>query len=785
MESTCPLRRFYLVYPHLLPLVTTFLSVLIKAHNKNIHSKFLRECMEEQVIPRSLLPRRLAAMKDKPFGDLQRVVLKYHLKATREETRECFKQLRFHRYQFQQFVPFNWKQYLYDFCYNKLRNSSQQLKVKLDSKLRVLIRESDWTKHANRDFVINLSSKVLNNDTVAALGYGLNFALNNQINPVAVANGFVNLEKYSNVAAQDINICKGLVYSAMHANNTPTCPRRFLVSYNKLKKDKDIHITKADKSNALVILDKDDYERKLSLLLEDPITYRPLNKDPTDTVNSNFNKTIKQVLKGSPELVKRFTTTTPALPYMYGLIKTHKVNNPVRPIISTVGSASYNLSKWLVTLLSPLIGTISSSNIKNNVDLVHKLNTINITYDFSLISFDVTSLFTRVPVNDLLDFLRGELPKHNFSIPAAKIIELIKLCIIDTKFQCGGKYYKQIFGMGMGNPLSPVLSNIFMEFFEITFLPRVKMPHIHWFRYVDDILCLWPIADNVDIFLQNLNELVPSIQFTIEKEQDFSLPFLDVHIFRHGRNLKYSVYRKPTNICSYVHYYSAHTQETKLAVFSSMFLRCLRVCSEEFVEREKQNIFNIGRKLKYPKIILEKAQSLARKTYFNERNRQVVTLENSLILPYHSNFETLRPLLKNMFNINVIFKNSNVVKNMLIKNSPDSDVGCVYKIPCNACNKIYIGQTGKSLQTRLKQHKYSVRCAQESSAVFLHVRDHAHPIAYDNSTIYKRSGDYQQRNLIESSLIQYCRQSTFNTSVGLYALDAYIVKRICDFIIPS
>ena len=127
--------------------------------------------------------------------------------------------------------------------------------------------------------------------------------------------------------------------------------------------------------------------------------------NPIDVVNSNFNKTIQQLLRCSPDIVKRFTTTTPSLPYMYGLIKTHKVNNPLRPLISTVGSACYSLSKWLVSLLSPLFGTISNSNIKNNTNLVHKLNSINITYDFSLISFDVTSLFTRVPVNKLFDFL--------------------------------------------------------------------------------------------------------------------------------------------------------------------------------------------------------------------------------------------------------------------------------------------------------------------------------------------------------------------------------------------
>ena len=96
---------------------------------------------------------------------------------------------------------------------------------------------------------------------------------------------------------------------------------------------------------------------------------------------------------------------------MYGVIKTHKPNNPARPIISSVGSATYKLSKYLVTLLNPLIGTISTSHIKNNVDLVNKLSNTHMNCDFKLVSFDVCSLFTKVPVDDLLAFLPDVIDK--------------------------------------------------------------------------------------------------------------------------------------------------------------------------------------------------------------------------------------------------------------------------------------------------------------------------------------------------------------------------------------
>ena len=165
-------------------------------------------------------------------------------------------------------------------------------------------------------------------------------------------------------------------------------------------------------------------------------------------------------------MISKFCKITPTLPYLYGVVKTHKVNFPLRPIISSVGSCSYYLSKWLVGVLSPLVGTISASNVKNNIDLKIKLDNLNCTYDFIMLSFDVTSLFTRVPVDSLLDYFRNEFEDHNFPVSCDNLIKLINICVKDSKFIFNSEYYSQKFGMAMGNPLSPVLSNLYVEFLE-------------------------------------------------------------------------------------------------------------------------------------------------------------------------------------------------------------------------------------------------------------------------------------------------------------------------------
>ena len=516
------------------------------------------------------------------------------------------------------------------------------------------------------------------------------------------------------------------------------------------------------------------------VLLSDNSTYNSLTSNPLERVISNFNGKIKRIFINKKEYITQFTVRAPSLPYLYGLIKTHKPNNPVRLIISSVGSITYRLSKWLVKILSPFVGTISGSNIKHNVDLVDKLNNLNINYPFKMISFDVVSLFTKVPVDDLLEYLSDFLDNYDLILPTDCIIELIKLCICDSVFTFDDKFYVQHFGMAMGNPLSPVLSNLYMEFFENRFLPNILPNGVFWFRFVDDIFCIWPLEENVNEFLFNLNNQVPSIKFTCEEEIDACLPFLDVCIYRNINGFKFSVYRKPTNISSYIHYYSNHSEEIKKATFSSMFLRALRICSPEYMQEEFENIYNIAEKLRYPKYFIDCSLRKAEKSFYTNSTREPFNPQNLLVLPYNSLFKNVQSFCKN-FNINVVFRFTNTLKNILIKNSPKTSDCCVYQVPCKSCNCRYLGQSSKGLANRIDQHKYSVRTGQTSNALFLHMNTFNHGIDWDNAKVVLYCNDIVRRNIIESALISN-NQNLLNVSPGMYKLDAFISKEICKLV---
>ena len=83
----------------------------------------------------------------------------------------------------------------------------------------------------------------------------------------------------------------------------------------------------------------------------------------------------------------------------------------------------------------------------------------------------------------------------------------------------------------MGSPASPVVANIYMDYFENLTSPTAPHPPRVWKRYVDDTFCILK-KGTIQESLDHLNSICPSIQFTVEVEDDGTLPlnFLDAKL---------------------------------------------------------------------------------------------------------------------------------------------------------------------------------------------------------------------------------------------------------------
>ena len=125
----------------------------------------------------------------------------------------------------------------------------------------------------------------------------------------------------------------------------------------------------------------------------------------------------------------------------------------------------------------------------------------------------------------------------------------------------------------------------------------------------------------------------------------------------------------------------------------------------------------------------------------------------------------------------MIFKN-NTLKDRLITNSPRQTSGCIYEIPCNQCNKKYVGQSGKELIVRLKQHRNNVRDGNMASSLFQHVNNHNHSINWTAAKEIIFCKDYVKRNVIESCMIKKKYGELLNTSLCLYKLAELLIYSI-------
>ena len=105
----------------------------------------------------------------------------------------------------------------------------------------------------------------------------------------------------------------------------------------------------------------------------------------------------------------------------------------------------------------------------------------------------------------------------------------------------------------MGSPCSPVVANIYMEYFEDLALgPEIPIPIKEWKRYVDDIFSIIPKGKR-DNLLNYLNSIDPHIKFTVEQPYaEGAIPFLDTLPQPKGENISVSVYRKPTHMDRYL-----------------------------------------------------------------------------------------------------------------------------------------------------------------------------------------------------------------------------------------
>ena len=164
----------------------------------------------------------------------------------------------------------------------------------------------------------------------------------------------------------------------------------------------------------------------------------------------------------------------------------------------------------------------------------------------------------------------------------------------------------------MGSPLSPIVANLFMEKFEREALNSYPLKPTRWKRYVDDTNVLWPHGETeLRKFFEHLNNRSEDIKFTMEEEDNGSIPFLDVLVTRKvDGTLGHKVFRKKMHTESYLHPDSHHHPSQKIGVLNTLAIRASRISDLEHLKDENNHLTNIfksiGYKSKYIKNVLKR-----------------------------------------------------------------------------------------------------------------------------------------------------------------------------------
>ena len=239
----------------------------------------------------------------------------------------------------------------------------------------------------------------------------------------------------------------------------------------------------------------------------------------------------------------------------------HKPHGPIslppfRPIVSSIGTYNYELAKYLCSLLQPYILTnyctqdsITSVNGFQDIPLLGNL----------LFSFDVESLFTNKPLDECIDLVVRYIKedKTDITLSATELKTLLCFATAQTHFLFKGSFYDQVDGVSMGSPLAPVLANLFMGHNEKDWIENYKGSKILFYRrYVDDTFCVFEREQDAVSFYNYINSQHPNIWFTMEREVDNKLAFLDVLVNNNPLNLQTSVFRKKTFTGLLTNYFS-------------------------------------------------------------------------------------------------------------------------------------------------------------------------------------------------------------------------------------
>ncbi len=349
------------------------------------------------------------------------------------------------------------------------------------------------------DFVVNLSSIQLNEDEMALLNKGLKHTLPPTKCPVEdICVDVMSSVRYKpadvkeNIENNTFKILREVKTS--HPTNDDNIR---LQSAVKSLREKKLIISKADKSNNVVVMDVQYYERVMTKVISSG-PYVELKSDMlysmVDGVNEILEKHKHTICDDPKRELRKWKVTNPSVPCLYGLLKLHKDvddegDYKARPVACNTNAPSEALAKKLVAIFSSMTPP-KGLTVKNGIEFAKFIHGTKVKRNEEMGSYDVTALYPSIPIDEAMISMRKWLISNELEPDKVDAYcDLTRVCMKQNIFQFRGKYYIQSDGTSIGNSLSGFVAEVFMCEFEVEMEKHPMFPR-KYKRYVDDIFAV-------------------------------------------------------------------------------------------------------------------------------------------------------------------------------------------------------------------------------------------------------------------------------------------------------
>ena len=345
---------------------------------------------------------------------------------------------------------------------------------------------------SDENCITNLSSHSPTPQEQRILNKGLNFSIpkksDNLRTKIEVEKLFCQLESDQNDGKINIEDEEDLktrlkhfaITSATKENSKSNISKEEYAALKSLQRNNNIVIKRPDKGAGVVILDQQDYNDKLQSLIDNQSKFKTCSPKQSLHVKAKMNEIAKTYKETNPNTYKNLFIIGEFHPgQLYELPKIHKnsTNTPLRPIyiISMTGTVTHALAQYLNKIIQPYIN--STYIIRSSDELLVHLSQLHLQLSHQLLSLDVESLFTSVPVEDTISIILQEAYNHPTQPPPDiqrnHLQELLKICTTQTPFNFNGNTFVQSDGVSIGSRWGPHLLILICPIWKTNFYPRI------------------------------------------------------------------------------------------------------------------------------------------------------------------------------------------------------------------------------------------------------------------------------------------------------------------------